>query len=217
MLETGLHLGYRRTKEGGGSWVARRFIGDGRYNETKVGTADDLQDADGVAIRSFKDAQEAAREWWRIAQRREQGHAPDDGPYAVAKALEAYFADREQRGSKGLPKDRAAARTRILPELGAVELAKLTTKRIRDWQSALATAPKLTRAQRIAKSSKVRAVDTINVNAVRARRATANRTLTVLKAALNHAFHEGRLLRTMHGARSNRSARRTPRCSLSFG
>ena len=28
---------------------------------------------------------------------------------------------------------------------------------------------------------------------MRARRATANRTLTVLKAALNHAFHEGRI------------------------
>jgi hypothetical protein len=47
VLETGLHLGYRRTKEGGGSWVARRFIGKGRYIETKIGTADDLQDADG--------------------------------------------------------------------------------------------------------------------------------------------------------------------------
>jgi hypothetical protein len=60
ILESGLHLGYRRTKEGGGSWVARRFIGEGRYNETKIGTADDLQDADGVALRSFKQAQEAA-------------------------------------------------------------------------------------------------------------------------------------------------------------
>jgi hypothetical protein len=56
VLESGLHLGYRRTKEGGGTWVARRFIGDGRYSETKVGTADDLQGADGVVIRSFKNA-----------------------------------------------------------------------------------------------------------------------------------------------------------------
>jgi len=95
VLETGLHLGYRRTKEGGGSWVARRFIGKGRYSETKVGTADDLQDADDVALRSFGQAQEAARKWWRIEQRREQGHAPDAGPYAIAEALEGYFADRE--------------------------------------------------------------------------------------------------------------------------
>ena len=33
VLESGLHLGYRRTKEGGGSWVARRFVGDHHYLE----------------------------------------------------------------------------------------------------------------------------------------------------------------------------------------
>ncbi len=193
VLETGLHLGYRRTKEGGGSWVARRFIGDGRYLETKIGTADDLQDADGVALRAFKQAQEAARDWWRIERRQALGHAPDDGPYTVAKALEAYFADRERRGSKGLAKDRAAANARILPELGKVDSAKLTTKRIRDWHTGLAAAPKLTRSARIVKVHRVTAIDAKDADAVRARRATANRTLTVLKAALNHAFHESRI------------------------
>jgi integrase len=193
VLESGLHLGYRRTKDGGGTWVARRFIGEGRYSETKVWTANDLQGADSVAIRSFREAQEAAREWWRIARRREQGHAPEDGPYTVAKALDAYFSHRETRGSKGLAKDRAAANVRILPDLGTVELAKLTTRRLRDWHTGLASAPKLTPTGLMAKKRKSTAVDTKDVEAVRARRATANRTLTVLKAALNHAFHEGRV------------------------
>jgi integrase len=191
LLESGLHLGYRRTKEGGGSWVARRFIGEGKYLETKVGTADDLQDADGVALRSFKQAQEKARDWWRIEQRREAGHAPDDGPYTVASALDAYFAERERRGSKGLAKDRAAAKVRIRPTLGEIELAKLTTKRIRDWQAELAKAPKLARGGR--RGQKRAPVDMKDADAVRARRSTANRTLTVLKAALNYAFHEGRV------------------------
>lgn len=185
VLESGLHLGYRRTKEGGGTWVARRFVGEGRYKEQGVGTADDLQDADGVILRSFKHAQEAARAWWRAEERKELGHAPEDGPYTVARALDSYFAERERRGSKGLAKDRAAARARILPEIGDLELAKLTTKRIRDWQSALATSPKLAR--------KPLAIDPKDADAVRARRSTANRTLTVLKAALNHAFQEGRV------------------------
>ena len=192
-LESGLHLGYRRTKIGGGTWVVRRFLGDGKYAECGLGLADDLQDADGVAVFTYSEAQAKAREWWKSAERASLGLAPDDGPCTVADALEAYFADREQRGSKGLAKDRAAARARVLPELGAVEVAKLTTKRIRDWQSALATAPKLTRAPRIVTSRKSRAVDTMDADAVRARRATANRTLTVLKAALNHAFHESRV------------------------
>lgn len=193
LLETGLHLGYRRTKEGGGSWIARRFIGDGKYLETKIGTADDLQDADGVALRSFRQAQEAAREWWRLEQRKDQGHAPDDGPYSVAKALADYFADRERRGSKGLAKDRAAADARILPALGGDEVSKLTTKRIRDWHTALGKAPKLTRTSILSKSRKETAIDLSDEDAVRARRATANRTLTILKAALNYAFHESRV------------------------
>jgi integrase len=190
-----LHLGYRRTKTGGGSWTARRFLGGGKYAERGLGLADDLQEADGATVLTFSDAQGKARVWWKTAERAELGLAPVDGPYTVGRALDAYFADRERRGSKGLAKDRAAARARILPALGDVELAKLTTKRIRDWHTGLATAPKLVRTSRIVKKAqKRRAVDAKDADAVRARRATANRTLTVLKAALNHAFHDGRIV-----------------------
>jgi hypothetical protein len=193
VIESGLHLGYRRTKEGGGSWVARRFVGEGRYSETKIGTADDLQDADGVVLLSFRQAQEAARDWWRREERRELGHAPDDGPYTVAKALEAYFAERERRGSKGLAKDRASAGLRITPDLGEIEVSKLTTRRLREWHASLATSPKLPRAAKGGGKRKTIAIDPKDGDAVRARRSTANRTLTVLKAALNHAFQEGRV------------------------
>jgi integrase len=41
------------------------------------------------------------------------------------------------------------------------------------------------------RARKSTAVDPKDKDAIRARRATANRTLTVLKAALNHAFNEG--------------------------
>ena len=195
VLESGLHLGYRRTKTGGGSWTVRRFLGGGKYAERGLGLADDLQEADGATVLTFSDAQGKARAWWKTAERAELGLAPVDGPYTVGKALDAYFADRERRGSKGLAKDRAAARARILPALGDVELAKLTTKRIREWHTGLATAPKLVRTSRIVKKAqKRRGVDAKDADAVRARRATANRTLTVLKAALNHAFHDGRIV-----------------------
>ena len=194
VLESGLHLGYRRTKTGGGSWTARRFLGERKYAERGLGFADDLQEADGVTVLTFSDAQGKARDWWKAAERAELGLAPVGGPYTVAMALDAYFTDRERRGSKGLPKDRAAARSRISPALGNVELPKLTTKRIRDWHTGLATAPKLVRTGRIVKKArKSHAIDTKDADAVRARRSTANRTLTVLKAALNHAFHDGRI------------------------
>jgi len=89
-----LHLGYRRTKTGGGSWVARRFLGEGRYAEMGLGPAQDLHDADGAAVLSFKDAQEAARHWWKARERDEMGIAPESGPYTLADAISDYFEAR---------------------------------------------------------------------------------------------------------------------------
>ena len=63
LLEQGLHLGYRR-RATGGTWIARRRDSNGTYNEEKLGLADDLQDANGVSILDFTQAQRAARTWW---------------------------------------------------------------------------------------------------------------------------------------------------------
>lgn len=192
-LDIGLHLGYRRNKDASGTWVARRFVGDGKYRETRLGLADDADkgEADALVILSFKQAQEAARAWWRAEERRDLGHAPEDtGPYTVNRALDEYFATREAAGSKGVAKDRSSAALRIRPDLGEVVIDKLTAKRIRDWHHDLAKSDKLARPKTSGKR-KTAAIDQKDSDAVRARRSTANRTLTVLKAALNHAYHEG--------------------------
>src|SRR5215204_376422 len=102
-IETGLHLGYRRLRNGGGTWVARRFIGAGRYSEVSLGVADDLQDADGVIVINFRKAQEGARSWWKAEQRQALGldYVPR-GPYTVADVLEDYKKDYVRRGGKDL-------------------------------------------------------------------------------------------------------------------
>jgi integrase len=192
-LEGGFHLGYRRTKTGGGTWTARRFIGERRYREASLGVADDLQDADGLAVLDYGQAQEKARGVWKAAERAEQGVAPERGPYTVAEALDDYFEARQRRGSKGVSADRFASKARIVPTLGALEVTKTTTKRIRDWHTGLASTPKLVRTKASADKRATKALDAKNPEAVRARRSTANRILTILKAALNYAFHEGRV------------------------
>ncbi|TPV99384.1 MAG: Tyrosine recombinase XerD [Beijerinckiaceae bacterium] len=179
-------------KEGGGSWVARRFIGQQRYSETKLGIADDLQDPDGISVHSFRQAQNAARAWWKDEEWKALGIAPVTGPYTVKNAIEDYLAARERRGSKGVRADRYAAEARVIPKLGAIEISKLTAKHIRDWHEAVAYAPKLVRTKKFATERATRPVGAKDPEEVRARRSTANRLLTVLKAALNHAFHEGR-------------------------
>jgi integrase len=191
VVSAGCAIGYRRGAKGG-TWIARFRADDGKQHYEALGAADDARDADGLTAFDFSQAQKRARAFFDRAGRVQDGHCePSSGPYTVTKALEAYFATRERRGSKGLAKDRAAANARILPTLGDVELAKLTTKRIREWHTGLATAPKLVRAARFGKERVGREIDVKDADAVRARRATANRTLTVLKAALNHAFNEG--------------------------
>src|SRR3974390_3581324 len=79
ILESGLHLGYRRTRTGGGSWTARRFLGEGKYAERGLGLADDLQEADGAPVLPFSDPPGKARAWGKIAQRTELGLAPVGG------------------------------------------------------------------------------------------------------------------------------------------
>ncbi|MDP3552647.1 site-specific integrase [Methylocystis sp.] len=194
VISAGCAIGYRRGAKGG-TWIARFRADDGKQHYESLGAADDARDPDGLTVFSFQQAQERARGVFARKARELAGDfAPSDGPYTVAKALDAYFAERERRGSKGLAKDKAAANVRILPDLGDVEISKLTTKRLRDWQAGLATAPKLTRTGRMTRKRKAIAIDKKDADAVRARRSTANRTLTVLKAALNHSFHEGRII-----------------------
>ena len=59
-----------------------------------------MQDADGatVTVLACKDAQEAARNWWKALEREETGIAPEAGPYAIADAIRDYFEARSVMG-----------------------------------------------------------------------------------------------------------------------
>src|SRR5262249_61132161 len=64
LIEPGLHLGYRKLTSGPGTWLARRYSGDGRYIVENLRTgdgalvlADDYQDSDHGRILNFAEAQ----------------------------------------------------------------------------------------------------------------------------------------------------------------
>src|SRR5262245_43909019 len=100
-LERGFALGYRRRARGG-TWLARRRLTTGGYAEHKIGLSDDLQDADGVAVLDYGQAQKAARDWWRAELRRDDGHDTRSGPYTVADAMADYLKEFEGRGGKSV-------------------------------------------------------------------------------------------------------------------
>jgi integrase len=190
VLELGLHLGYRR-RATGGSWIARRRSDEGIYREAKLGLADDLQDANGDTILDFSQAQRAARVWCANTQRLDSGlGAASTGPYTVARAIADYLDDYRRRGGKATEGIESVVRRNVLPELGIVLVTKLTTPRLLDWHRGIAERPRHWRSRSGAKPN-LGPFDRKDPEAVRRRRASANRVLSYLKAALNHAWRSG--------------------------
>jgi integrase len=185
-VERGLHLGYRRHADSAGPWIARHYLGQQRYEEEHVGIADDLSDADGVAVLDYWQAVDAVRARARL---RAHAAAGKTGPYTVADACNAYleFLTRERRTSYQVG---VRMRAHTLPALGEIEVAKLTADRLRCWHTALAAQPARLRSS--AGKQKYRELSD-DEEAVRRRRASANVCLAQLKAALNLAFAEGKV------------------------
>lgn len=179
-LEPGLALGYRRGKTGG-VWIGRRYAEDGSYETARLGIADDKTDSDGKSVLSYANAIKLAREWWQGKQ--SKGAAQPHADYTVDQALDDYIAHLEAKGSRGLHGTKGKIK-RIRPALGGKLVQNLTPKDIAEFQASLANTPRLGCTGKPVKRRGSHDEHSIK----RARQATANRTMTALKAALNLAY-----------------------------
>jgi integrase len=179
-----LALGYvRRRKAKPGRWTVRRYTGRKDAGSPYVveavpGIADDFENADGGTILSFSQAQDVA-----MARKGVRG------PLTVRDCIKAYiiYLRAEKRTA-----DDAEARCEafILPTLGDIKVADLTTAMLNDWRDKLAASPvRLSTAKGLPPN--VRKATTEDQR--RARRATVNRIATSLRAALNKAFKDGQV------------------------
>lgn len=181
-----LSLGYRRRRKAvPGEWLKRAYVGtDGRgyghYKQSVIGVADDFADADAINVLSFGQAQERAR-----------GSAKPAGPLTVKQAITDYVEFLRSRGQLTNDPERRA-KAHILPELGNELVEELTSEQIRKWLADHAAKPAWVRT-REGKFRKTKTVPLDDPEVIRRRRSSANRVLTVLKAALNHAYDEGRV------------------------
>jgi len=190
LLEPGLHIGYRRLKgrKGrpavAGTWVARHYVGGRSYVVEKIGVADDFSDSDGTIILSFAQAQDKARTRMVLRAQSADGIA---GPLTVRAAVEGYLEFLEAHGKSAVDA-RHRANAHICPKLGDLEVSSLTPTMLRKWLANLARA--LPRARtKPGKLQQHRAFDGSD-EAIRRRKSSANRTWTILRAALNHAFRD---------------------------
>ncbi|WP_315729124.1 site-specific integrase [Bradyrhizobium sp. SZCCHNS2015] len=186
VMDPGLHLGYRRLKTGTGKWVVRHYVGEQKYEVETIGPADDSSDADGIAILTFAQAQSRAREIRDGRAKKAAGHV---GPLTVRKAIADYlaFLENNRRSAKF---STYAADAFILPELGDLEVETLTKDRIEQWHADIAKAGARVRSKK-GKEQRFREVVDLE-EASRRRKSTANRILTILKAALNRAWKDGK-------------------------
>lgn len=183
-LNEGFHLGYYRGKSVT-KWVARHRPSGraGGYNKATLGESDDTSDADGSRVLDYRQAQDKAREWLRAVE----GGVVVKAGYTVGDALTDYLSAFV---GKDLPNTRRRVEQLIRPSLGDVKLSRLTAAQVRKFHNDRANAPARLRSRK-GSQQQYRPLET--AEAKRKRRSTANRDLTVLKAALNFAYKEGRI------------------------
>lgn len=184
LLSEGFHLGYYRGKNSA-KWVAR-YRPPGRaggYSKCTLAESDDTSDADGVRILDYRQAQDKARDWLRSV---EGGVAVTAG-FTVGDALDEYI---KAFTKKDLANTKRRIEQFIRPALGTVKLSRLTSAQVRKFHQDRAATPARLRTRKGAEQ-KFKPLD--GAEDRRKRMATANRDLTVLKAALNLAFANGRI------------------------
>ena len=170
MVCEGQHLGYRKGARGG-TWVARyRPPGcDGNGIKRSLGVADDVGEANGDTILSWKQALDKATHWFELQEKggTETALNPD---ITVAEAVDAYLAMRNARrasqAGREVRSDAASSLTRHVLEdrrIAGIALARLAEADLTAWQ------------QRTLR-----------------RRGTIQRVVNDLKAALNRAWTEHR-------------------------
>jgi hypothetical protein len=145
-------------------------------------------------VLSWSQAQAEARKLFSRRAREAAGLETDQrtGPYTVKHAITDY-PDWLASHRKTTRDSRYRADALILPDLGNINVDRLSATRLQKWHEELAAAPARLRrnAEEVAAGQmKGRDADPNDVEAVRRRRSSANRTLSILKAALNHAWRE---------------------------
>ncbi len=177
----GTFIGYRKGKRGA-SWIVRQRQPEG-YAEQRIGTADDQGDADGDVVLTYRQAVA------RSQNVQVEVRAPLPRHYADGLTLNKVMQDYidEHLAGKGSEKvTRQQVARHIEDSIGKKLVTALDAKALRKWHRDMANKPPTNRG-------KVMPFDPNNAEQARSRRSTANRVLSMVKAALNRAWREDEL------------------------
>lgn len=139
-----IHLGYRKGATGG-RWLVRWYAGDQRYRQRTLCAADDAIDADGVKVLTYAQAERAAKQ--AVVDENERAALEAAGPVVTVRmAVESYIEARDAREETRTAGKACSSANRLRwyvlsdTKLADTPVAKLTTRDLRKWRAALATA-----------------------------------------------------------------------------
>ena len=185
-IDRGLALGYRKSGHGPGTWYGRRRVA-GRYLQRVIGTADDDTEADGQSVLSYRQAVAALERFEDLEPDQSPPARARTSVYTVERAMADYL-DWYALERKAVQATRQTIDGHIIPALGNVPVDRLTTAKIRRFRDQIATTAKRNRGRLMMDPDPAKWTE----EQKRQRKATANRVLTVLKAALTHAWRDGK-------------------------
>ena len=169
-----LHIGYRRRWGQPGQWLSRRYMGTearkaGKPYDVKVldGSADDEAKADGVTVLDYNQAVDLIR-----------NEATVKSAFTVADAFDLYWEHREKLKGSDTKIDRGKFTMYVAEFIGKVPVAELTLAGLKKWRNSIAAMPAKYRNGGDRPSEE------------RERKASANKIVTLVKAALNEAFKQ---------------------------
>ena len=139
-----VHLGYYKGKDRPGTWIARRYLGEKKYETAAIGTADDdpRQPADGRTVLDFDQAQRAALAWadTELAAERAEAAAEEAAERSptIKTAIETYIAARKARSARAGHDAELRLQHHVLAApLAAVALGALTERDLTKWRDGL--------------------------------------------------------------------------------
>lgn len=165
-IEPGLHLGYRKAKHST-SWLVRVHLdGKGYQLRNLDGIPDDKVEADGQGVLSYAQALEKGRAFFKAA------NAPATAKHSVITVEDACEDYIEYLRAERKTGDESAGRLKkhIYPKIGKTLIVKLTTSELEKCKRGMVRKDK----------------DDPDVE--RASKDSANRVMSMLRAALNRAF-----------------------------
>jgi integrase len=194
-LVPGTAVGYYKGERDVG-WFVRQRV-NGRYAKQRIGTPDDVQKADGEVVLSYRQAVERAT-GLQLEARQPLPRNYSEGQ-TLNTVIDSYFS--EHLAGKGSETNaRGSIACHVTTSIGLRLVTAIDAAALRQWHRSLADKPPARRrpepkATRRGKSEAdpALAYDMADPSHVRARRSTANRVLSIVKAALNFAWEHEQL------------------------